>query len=183
MKCSWKSQLCKSEFNLYIQHCHSKTKLNVATCFLAEKAMICKMLLLSLAIPTICLFVLVQHREGGRDDKNMNTFSPHLERGQAQQPAALYSTISTRVPTGERKQSHGSSSCIALPKFSFNEINMEDVTHAKVILIYAVTGSGHRQRNLYKLNLSLHIHCRAGHGILPSHAACPPCFSLQSTFA
>lgn len=77
----------------------------------------------------------------------MNTFSPHLERGQAQQPAALYSTISTRVPTGERKQSHGSSSCIALPKFSFNEINMEDVTHAKVILIYVVTGSGHRQRN------------------------------------
>lgn len=130
----------------------------------------------------VCFGAAEGGREGGRDDKNMNTFSPHLERGQAQQPAALYSTISTCVPTGERKQSHGSS-CIALPKFSFNEINMEDVTHAKVIFIYVVTGSGHRQRNLYKLNLSLHIHCRAGHGILPGRAACPPCFSLQSTFA
>lgn len=72
--------------------------------------MIFKMLLPSLAIATICLFVLVQHREGGRNDnKNTNTFSPHLERGQAQQQAALYSTISTCVPIGETKQSHGSS--------------------------------------------------------------------------
>lgn len=63
------------------------------------------MLLLSLAIDTIYLFVFVQDRQGGRkDNKNMNTFSPHLERGQAQQQAALYSTISTRMPTGERKQ-------------------------------------------------------------------------------
>lgn len=116
----------------------------MATRFLAEKAMICKMLLLSLEIATICLFVLVQCREGGRDDnKNMNTFSPHLERGQAQQPAALYSTISPHMPTGERKQSHGSSSGIAIPKFSFNEINMKDIIYAKVILIYVVTGSGH----------------------------------------
>lgn len=153
----------------------------MAICFLAEKAMICKMLLPSLAIVTICLFVLVQHREGGRNDnKNMNTFSPHLERGQAQQQAALYSTISTCVATGERKQSHGSSSCMALPKLSLNEINMKDIIYAKVILIYVVRGSGHGQRNLYTLKLSLRIHCRAGRGFLPGLAACSPCFSLQS---
>lgn len=112
----------------------------MATCFLAEKAMICKMLLLSLAIATVFLFVLVQHREGGRNDnKNTNTFSPHLEQGQAQQQEALYSTISTRVPTEERKQSHGSSSCIALSKLHLNEINMKDVIDAKVVLISVVT--------------------------------------------
>lgn len=70
------------------------------------------------------LLVLVQCRSGGRNDnKNMNTFSPHLERWQAQQQAALYSAISTHMPTGEEKQHHKSSSCRALLKLSFNEIN------------------------------------------------------------
>lgn len=98
----------------------------------------------------------------------MNTFSPHLEQGQPQRQAALFSTISTRVPTGERKQSHGSSSCTALPKLSLNEINVKDIICAKVILIYVVTGSGWGQRNLYTPNLSLHTHCRA---LLPAHPA------------
>lgn len=40
----------------------------MAICFLAEKATICKKLLLALAVATICLFVLVQHREGGREE-------------------------------------------------------------------------------------------------------------------
>lgn len=70
------------------------------------------------------------------------------------------------MPTGETKQSHGFSSCIALPKLRLNEINVKDI-HTKAILIYVVTGSGCGQRDLYTLNLSLHIHYRAGQGILP----------------
>lgn len=67
---------------------------------------------------------LVRYREGGRnDDKNVNAFSSHLEQRQAQQQAALYSAVSTRMPTEEEKQNHRSASCIALPKLNFNEIN------------------------------------------------------------
>lgn len=52
-----------------------KKKLNMATFFPVEKAMMtCKMVLLSLAIATIYLFVLVQRTLGGRNDNKHEHF-------------------------------------------------------------------------------------------------------------
>lgn len=120
-KHSWKTQLCKLEFNLYIWRCCSRSWTGL--CFFQQKS--CD-LQSSSSLLGSCYhsLVLVQHRSGGKNDnKNMNAFSPHLERWQAQQQAALYSALSTRMLTREEKQHHGSSSCRALLKLSFNEIN------------------------------------------------------------